>query len=135
RPDTTTVGRHEETMSRRLAALALVVFAISAVAAAQTVPRAVAPGLQPRDNVQPQTTGTSRIRGRVVALDTGQAIRKAVVRIAAPELRETRMTSTDPEGRYEFRDLPAGRYTVNASKGAYVTLSYGQIRPFEQGRP
>jgi hypothetical protein len=100
-------------------------------------PRASVPGLQPRDPVQqqPPATGTSRIKGRVVAADTGQAVRRAVVRISAAELRETRTASTDPEGRYEFRDLPAGRYNVSASKGAFVTLNYGQTRPFEQGRP
>ena len=45
------------------------------------------------------------------------------------------MTSTDPEGRYEFKDLPAGRYNVSASKGSYVQLAYGQQRPFEPGKP
>jgi hypothetical protein len=108
-----------------------------AAGAQPPTPRATAPGLQPRDPVQqqPPATGTSRIKGRVVAADTGQAIRRAVVRIAAPELRESRTTSTDPEGRYEFRDLPAGRYSVTVSKGAFVMLSYGQTRPFQQGRP
>jgi len=100
-------------------------------------PRPSIPGLQPRDPVQqqPPATGTSHIKGRVIAADTGQAIRRAVVRISAAELREMRTTSTDPEGRYEFRDLPAGRYNVSATKGAFVTLNYGQTRPFEQGRP
>jgi len=103
----------------------------------QPIPRPSVPGLPPRDPVQqrPPATGTSRIRGRVVASDTGQAVRRAVVRVSAAELRETRTASTDPEGRYEFRDLPAGRYTITASKGAFVTLNYGQTRPFEQGRP
>jgi hypothetical protein len=31
--------------------------------------------------------------------------------------------------------MPAGRYTLSASKGGYVGLSYGQKRPFEQGKP
>ncbi len=98
---------------------------------------AIGPGLPPRDPVQqqPSVVGTARIRGRVVAADTGQAIRKALVRISATELREMRTTSTEPDGRYEFGDLPAGRYTITASKGAFVTLNYGQTRPFEQGRP
>jgi hypothetical protein len=128
-------------MARHVFALAAMVLSVAAAVGAQPTPqptpRAIAPGLQPRDPAQqqPPATGTSRIRGRVVAADTGQAIRRAVVRISAPELRETRTTSTDPEGRYEFRDLPGGRYNVSASKGAFVTLSYGQTRPFEQGRP
>jgi hypothetical protein len=71
----------------------------------------------------------------VFAADTGQPIRKAFVRASSPDLREGRMTSTDVEGRYELKELPAGRYTLNASKGSFVSLSYGQVRPFEPGKP
>jgi protocatechuate 3,4-dioxygenase beta subunit len=42
---------------------------------------------------------------------------------------------TDAEGRYEIGDLPSGRYTVTASKSTYVTITYGQTRPLEPGRP
>ena len=45
------------------------------------------------------------------------------------------MTTTDGDGKYEFKELPAGRYNVFASKGSYVGLSYGQQRPFEPGKP
>ncbi len=38
-------------------------------------------------------------------------------------------------GRWEIKDLPAGRYNLTASKGGYVQLNYGQRRPFERGRP
>ena len=37
-------------------------------------------------------------------------------------------------GAYEFKDLAAGRYSLNASKGSYVGLSYGQTRPLEPGK-
>jgi hypothetical protein len=50
-------------------------------------------------------------------------------------LRESRATRTDETGLYEFKDLPAGRYTLTASKGSYITLAHGQLRPFEPGRP
>jgi len=46
-----------------------------------------------------------------------------------------RATSTDTEGRYEIRDLPAGRYTVTASKAAYLDWSYGQTRPNGPPKP
>lgn len=77
--------------------------------------------------------GTSVIRGLVVAADTGAPIRRAQVRVSSGETRTTRVTITDAEGRFEVRDLPAGRYTVTASKGGYVTLQYGQRRPGESG--
>ena len=53
----------------------------------------------------------------------------------SPELRENRVTSTDADGKYELKELPAGRYQVTVSKGSFVSLSYGQSRPFEAGKP
>ena len=54
----------------------------------------------------------------------------------APELAgDDRMTSTNAEGRYEIKDLPAGRYTVTVTRSGYLRLSYGQRRPYEQGKP
>ena len=46
-----------------------------------------------------------------------------------------RTSTTDGEGRYEFAELPAGRYTITVSKAGYVGLQYGQRRPFEPGTP
>ena len=45
------------------------------------------------------------------------------------------MALTDNQGRYEFKDLPAGRFGVSVSKSGYVTMQYGQNRPFEPGKP
>ena len=87
----------------------------------------------PRDTSQ--KTGTARIRGRIVAADTGQPLRKAQVRASAPDIRESRMTSTDADGRFELKELPAGRYMLTASKGSFVALQYGQLRPFVPGKP
>lgn len=100
------------------------------------VPPPLGGGMQlpPRDAAQ-QKTGTARIKGRIVSLDTGSPLRRAQVRINANEIRESRAGSTDADGRYEFNDLPAGRWTLTVSKGGYVALSYGQRRPNEQGKP
>jgi hypothetical protein len=46
-----------------------------------------------------------------------------------------RVTTTDAEGRYELRDLPAGRYNLSVSKPGFVTQRYGQRRPFETVAP
>ena len=82
-----------------------------------------------------QKTGTARLSGRVTSLDTGRPIRRAVVRVVGQELRDGKSVSTDAEGRWELRDLPAGRFTLNVTKGGFVSLSYGQKRAFEPGRP
>src|SRR5204863_6603936 len=46
-----------------------------------------------------------------------------------------RIATTDAAGRYEFSSLPAGRYRLTAMKGSYVSLEFGQRRPFESGKP
>jgi hypothetical protein len=87
------------------------------------------PGMGPR---QPKT-GTSRMRGRAITADTGAPVRRAVIRISGPDIG-SKTAMTDAEGRYEFRDLPAGHFNLSASKAGYVTMQYGQVRPFEQGK-
>lgn len=99
------------------------------------VPRVPAPGQPPaRDNAAAQT-GTARIRGRVVAGDNGLPLRRAQVRLTGAVPGEPRLAATDEQGRYEFKELPAGRYTLSATKSGYLTLSYGQRRPLEAARP
>src|SRR5580765_807724 len=106
-------------------AAAFVVAALSSVVcAAQTPP--------PRDTSA--QTGTAIIRGHVFDAANGQPLRKAQIRAFSPELRDNRLATTDANGAYEFKDLAAGRYSLNASKGSYVGLSYGQTRPLEPGK-
>jgi hypothetical protein len=99
----------------------------------------IAPQTAPRDTPaqQRETTAqpTGRISGRIVAADTGKPIGRALVRIAANELPGGRNALTDNSGVFEFTALPAGRYTLTASKAAFVTLSYGQRRPLQSGTP
>ena len=78
-------------------------------------------------------TGTGRIRGRVVASDAATPIRRAQVRISGPDVAP-KAALTDAEGRFEFRDLPAGRFSLQATKSGFVSVQYGQSRPFEQGK-
>src|SRR5205823_6775586 len=79
-------------------------------------------------------TGTGRLLGRIVATDSGSVVRRAQVRISSPDIG-TKTALTDAQGRYEFKDLPAGRFTLSVSKSGFVTMQYGQSRPFEPGRP
>jgi hypothetical protein len=88
------------------------------------------PGMGPRQ----VKTGTARIRGRVMSADTGAPVRRAQVRIMGPDIG-AKTAMTDAEGRYEFRDLPGGRFNLSATKSGFVTVQYGQTRPFESGKP
>ena len=92
------------------------------------------PGQPPNPNAPP-TPGTSTVRGHVFAADSGQPLRKAQVRMTSGELRENRLATTDVDGRYEFKEVRAGRYTISANKGSYVGLSYGQQRPNDAPKP
>ena len=113
---------------RTLGALMVGVFVVPVIVLSQTT--------TPRDRPTVEApTGTARLRGRVVAADTGTPLRRAQVRAVAATNGTTRLASTDAEGRYEFINLPAGRYILHVSKAGYVDLEFGQSRPFESGRP
>jgi protocatechuate 3,4-dioxygenase beta subunit len=112
--------------------VALAGLAMTLAVAASAAQQPARPRGPARDTAAP-VTGTSVIRGRVVDAETGMPVRRAIVRVSAESLPDGRVVTTDPEGRYEVRELPAGRYTLQASKGTYVTVSYGQRRPNERG--
>ena len=77
--------------------------------------------------------GSATIRGRVVAADNGAPVRRAQVR--AQGVGPPRLASTDANGNFELRDMPAGRWTLMASKAGFVTRRLGQTRPFESVPP
>ncbi len=121
-------------MRKQLLACALVL--LPAMAAAQQ-PIQMNPGDAPMQFLMPgrtAKTGTGRLRGRVQAADTGAIVRRAQVRISSADIG-TKTAFTDAQGRYEFKDLPAGRFSLSVSKSGFVTMQYGQSRPFEPGRP
>src|SRR5687768_2379051 len=144
-------------MNRRVAALAIGIAVCSAQlklsptllelspalhGQAPPIPQgAVQPGppvraqMPPRDGAAEAPTGTARIRGRVVSADNGTPLRRALVRVSAGELRVNRVVTTDAEGHYEFAELPAGRYNIFVTRSGFVSLQFGQRRPFESGRP
>jgi len=80
-------------------------------------------------------TPTGRISGRVVTADTGRAVKRARVFVSAAELPGGRGALTDDSGVFDLTELPAGRYTLTASKSGFISLSYGQRRPLQAGTP
>lgn len=82
-----------------------------------------------------QQTGTSVIRGRVFAADTNRPLNAARVTVSALDAGgRGAAASTDADGRYEIKELPAGRYTVAVNRSGYLRLTYGQRQPLERGR-
>lgn len=93
------------------------------------------PPVPARDQPGAMPKGTARIRGTVTAADTGRPVRRATVRLSAPGIRESRSTSTDQDGHYEFIELAAASYTISASRSGFVATSYKQPRPRSAGQP
>jgi hypothetical protein len=79
--------------------------------------------------------GTAVIKGQVIAGGAGSPLRRAQVRAMSMEGRGGGVTSTDGNGVFEIKDLPAGRYTVTATKGGYAQAQFGQRRPGDPGTP
>lgn len=88
-----------------------------------------------RDNPQPANQ-TARIRGRVVSLESGQALPRAIVRLVwSGVVGEPPSVATDDNGEYVFDGLARGSYTVTAAKSGFATMNYGQRRPSDIGIP
>ena len=101
------------------------------------------PVFRPADQIRDPTTstpefGTASISGVVLA-STGSAsprpARRAIVTLAGAELPAGRSAITDDEGRFVLDRLPAGRFTLTATKPAYLPAAYGARRPGRPGVP
>jgi hypothetical protein len=126
-------------MHRLLCLIAVCVLAFAPPAVGQSVQtkpgQPPTPQLPPRDKAAAKS-GTASIYGRIVAADSGAAVRRARVSLSSTSNPlDTRSTTTDLDGRYEFTELPAGTYRVSASKGLFVPLQYGQRRSSDSGQP
>ncbi len=116
---------------RRLWAVSVWILLVASTARAQVPappPPPPPPPLQvPRD--APLKAGTATIRGRVVAEGTTAPVPRVEIRLNAADSPNGKSAVTDANGRYELKELPAGKFTLSASKANYVGISYGQTRP------
>ena len=116
-------------------------------------PQPPTPGsANPRDaarDVVPRT-GTAVIRGRVTDQETGEPFPRALVAISSSTLLRPDPTNpqnfarplqatTGSDGRFEFKDLPAGDYTVSVMPGEFRATHLGQVYgvtgPMDMMRP
>lgn len=81
-----------------------------------------------------QPAGKGVIAGTVVSADRGQPVRRARVVLNGGSPKTTRSIQTDDQGAFRFADLPAGEFTLTASKGGFVDSVFGQRQP-GSGRP
>ena len=114
-------------MLRRTACL-LTVCLVSHVSLARAQSSQPPPG-------QSKPKGTSALRGRVLAADSNQPLRKATVIAFSDTVRLTWATLTDADGRYELKGLPAGQYAVSATKVNYTWVARGSDKALGIGAP
>jgi hypothetical protein len=119
-------------MRRAVCLPALVVMILGAAAGAHAQVR---PGAPPRDTAAAAPKGTATIHGRVVAADGGEPLVRATIRISGSALPQALTANTNSKGIYQLPNLPAGRYTVTASRSGYLELQNGQRYPNEPGTP
>jgi protocatechuate 3,4-dioxygenase beta subunit len=87
-----------------------------------------------RDPSAQAQTGAGVIAGTVVTTDTpSQPVRHATVTVSGGGLRSQRQTVTDTAGRFAVTDLPAGKFSLSASKPAYLQATYGKKQPGQGG--
>ena len=99
--------------------------ALTALPAAQQAGVPSAPQTA-RDATTRPAVGTAMITGTLVSDDASpRPIRRGLITLSSAEIRASRSTSTDDDGRFAFPGLPAGRYTLSASKPAYASSYYG----------
>jgi carboxypeptidase family protein len=84
----------------------------------------------------PEPTGTAAMTGVVVSDDaTAGPVRRVVVTLNSTEPRVGRTGVTDDAGRFAFSGLPAGRYSVFATKPGYIDSRFGATKPGRPGTP
>jgi hypothetical protein len=117
-----------------LTAALLLVLHVSGAAQTPQAPAIGATQRTPPRDAALEKKGTAVIRGRIMNAE-GRPLRRVQMRLSGELIPEGRTASTNGLGRFEIADLPAGRYTLNATRAGYLPMSYGQSRAGEAGRP
>ncbi len=141
---------------RRLIVAAALGLALVASVSAQSISEVGATAQPPRASA-PTTrqipVGTAAISGTVVAADTGQPVRLAIVTLNGETAASTssatgvltftsagaqgpglsRTAVTDGQGHFSFDYLPAGQFRVTVTRNGFLSLNYGQTKPDRPG--
>src|SRR5260221_14127516 len=100
----------------------------------QTQTQAVGQRAPARDTTVPEKKGTGVIRGKITNPE-GRPLRRVQLRLSGESIPEGRTASTNGLGKFEIRELPAGRFTLTASRAGYLPMAFGQTRVRQPGRP
>lgn len=116
--------------ARRSVALGVVALVLSAAGAI-----AHGQGQLRRDQRAEPARGTAAIAGLVVEEATGAPVRRVEISLVGADQGGSRMTFTDDAGAFAFPNLPAGRYSLTATRPGWVRAAYGAKRHDRPGTP
>jgi hypothetical protein len=106
------------------------------LAAALLVSPLVRVDAQQRDAFNAPRTGSAVVSGVVMTDEsTPQPLRRAQVTLMGTDQPVVKNVFTDAAGGFVVSELPAGRYSLSATKGGYVRMSYGAKRADRPGTP
>ena len=98
-------------------------------------PTAAGPARDTPAQQRDRPAAAGRIAGRVLGADTGRPVSRALRRPRSARASRRPRRAHRRVRHVRVHGLPAGRYTLTASKAGYVGLSYGQRRPLQAGTP
>jgi hypothetical protein len=78
--------------------------------------------------LQPMPLGNGVIVGQAIDGGSKQPVGGALVMLTLPGSQPVRALA-DAEGRFAFRELPAGRFNLSVTKAGFVEGAYGRLRP------
>ena len=87
------------------------------------------PAMPEQVNRGPEPVGTGAIFGTVVSAASGQPVDGVRLMLSGGGLQSPRQVVTDDSGGFGFAKLPAGEFTLRASKTGYVSVTFGQKEP------
>ncbi len=126
---------------RQIAAFVAIGIFVTVAAGGAPLQVPVGPGTGPgRDALS--ATGTGLLMGQVVDASTGGPVPDAIVTLGggglrgqAPGQMAAGRVMVDGQGRFVFRDLPPGTFSLGATKAGYFGGASGQRSPSGPSRP
>ena len=72
--------------------------------------------------------GTGSLKGRVLSSTDEAPLARARITLVSPALPDPRVALSRADGEYEFTRLPAGTYTITATRSGYAARGYSEHR-------